>query len=83
MKVWSIKLNPYYNFNNIALTQTISDGEFQENQMSEVGETETTWRYDEEGNIVYYVYNKKTKALISTTKCKNPNINLFAQKNSN
>lgn len=38
----------------------------------EVQETYTTWRFDEEGNIVYYTYNKKTGELISKTKYKNP-----------
>ena len=34
--------------------------------------TYVTWKYDEEGNIVYYTYDCETGELISKVKCKNP-----------
>ena len=40
----------------------------------------TTWKYDEEGNIVYYTYDKKTGEIISKTKYKNPYQNLIQPK---
>lgn len=36
-------------------------------------ETITTWRFDEEGNIVYYTKDKKTGEILSIVKYKNPN----------
>ena len=40
----------------------------------------TTWKYDEEGNIVYYTYDKKTGEIITKTKYKNPYKNLIQPK---
>ena len=35
-------------------------------------ETYVTWRYDEDGNIVYYTFDKNSGELIDTHKYKNP-----------
>lgn len=43
-------------------------------------EVVTSWKYDEEGNIVYYTYDKKTGEVISKTKYKNPYKGLIQQK---
>ena len=42
------------------------------NSNTSVKEIYVTWKYDEEGNIVYYTYDKNTGELIESHKCKNP-----------
>lgn len=43
-----------------------------EHNCKPVKETYTVWKFDEEGNIVYCTYDKKTGELISKIKYKNP-----------
>lgn len=45
----------------------------QDNKCTKNREIITTWKFDEEGNIVYYTIDKKTGEVLSKTKYKNPN----------
>ena len=60
----------YGNYGNIP-QNGYSDINYMESQTADK-EVYATWKYDEEGNIVYYKYDKKTGKLISKTVCKNP-----------
>lgn len=61
---YKYKLYNYANINNNCESNT--------NHSILGREIYTTWKYDEEGNLVYYTYDKKTGELISKTKYDNP-----------
>lgn len=43
-------------------------------------EVVTSWKYDEEGNIVYYTYDKNSGEILTQTKYKNPYKNIVQPK---
>ncbi len=59
-----------YYYERISNSENIAESD--KNSDTNVREKITTWRFDEEGNIVYYTIDKKTGEIISITKYKNP-----------
>ena len=51
-----------------SINSDVSDG----NQNISGREIYVTWRYDEQGNIVYYTFDKNSGELIDTHKYSNP-----------
>ena len=84
MRTVGISVNPYLlnTYVGVYPQTQISDLENQAFESTE-GEYYVTWKYDEEGNIVYYKYNKITGKLISSAKYKNPANDISLNKKPN
>lgn len=67
-----ISYSPFLNYNlmNFAVKNS-EQTSFSKKSNDE--ETATTWKFDEEGNLVYYTYKVKTGEIVSIIKYKNPN----------
>ena len=66
------KITNYHAYYYERISNSENMAESDKNSDTNVREKITTWRFDEEGNIVYYTIDKKTGKIISITKYKNP-----------